>query len=243
MKWLRQRKHRLLLAVLVLALLAQPVATGRTEIFGFLILLAVFLTVFERRVQHVVGIVLGLLTIATNTLGIFGPESHRDHYFIAYHILIISFMGFAVATILADIFSSERIQLDHVIGAFSGFILAALAWGNLYLLIYLLQPDAFHVEPQHVSHLNDLELRRFLFNHLSFASLTSLDHDGIAPLAPFVRTLQWFEALFGQFYFAVFIGQLVGLTMVGANAAKNSPTKDAPSKEEPSKDSPRPTQE
>ena len=221
MKWLRQRKHRLLLAALVLALLLQPVATANIEIVGYFVLLAVFLTVFERRNEQLIAVALALPAITFNLLGQFGTDAWRHFNLLAYHSLVLLFMAFAVATILLDIFGSTRIQLDHVIGAFSGFILAALAWGNLYLLIYLIAPEAFRVEPTHLDQLRDQQMRRFLFDHLSFASLTTLDHDGLTPLAPFVRTLQWFEALFGQFYFAVFIGQLVGLTMVGTKPADN----------------------
>lgn len=220
MKWLRQRKHRLLLAALVLAQLLQPFAAAELEVVGFFMLLAVFLAVFERRGEQVAAIVIGLPAIAVNVLGTIGPESGRFACMIAFHAMIIGFMGFAVVSILLDVFRSTRIQLDHVIGAFSGFILAAVAWGNLYLLIYLVDPNAYHIEYYH--QVDDVQMRRFLFNHLSFASLTPLDHEGIMPIAPYVRTLQWFEALFGQFYFAVFIGQLVGLTMVHSSAAKTS---------------------
>lgn len=221
LKWLRQRKHRLLLVTLFLGLLVQPIAAGNVEFGGYVVLLVVFLTIFERRVEQIVAVLLGVPAIATNMLGQFGSEGWRHFNLLAYHSLVLSFMAFAVVTILIDIFSSTRIQLDHVIGAFSGFILAALAWGNLYLLIYLIAPESFRVEERHLAQVNDVQLRRFLFDHLSFASLTPLDHDGVTPVAPFVRTLQWFEALFGQFYFAVFIGQLVGLTMVGAKPVKD----------------------
>jgi len=220
MKWLRQHKHRLLLAALVFALLLQPIAAVELEIVGFFTLLAVFLAVFERRSAQIGAIAIGLPAIAANVLGTIGPESGRFACMIAFHGLMIGFMGLAVVTILLDIFRSTRIQLDHVIGAFSGFILAAVAWGNLYLLIYLLDPNAYRIESYH--QVENIELRRFLFNHLSFASLTTLDHEGITTIAPYARTLQWFEALFGQFYFAVFIGQLVGLTMVHSQAAKSS---------------------
>lgn len=222
-KWLRQRKHRLLLVALLLSMLLQPIATANVEVVAYFALMAIFLTVFEKRIEQVIAVALMVPGITTNILGQFGSEGWRHFNLLAYHSLVILFLGFAVVTVLLDIFRSTRIQLDHVIGAFSGFILAALAWGNLYLLIYLIAPDAFRIEDHHADHIDDVRLRRFLFDHLSFASLTTLDHDGITPVAPFVRTLQWFEALFGQFYFAVFIGQLVGLTMVGAKPAKNDP--------------------
>lgn len=223
LKWLRQRKHRLLLGAIVLALLVQPIAAGRLEVGGYLVMLAIFLTVFERRGEQLVAVAIGIPAIATNMLGQFGSEGWRHFNLVAYHGLLLAFTSFAVATILLDIFRCTRIQLDHVIGAFSGFILAALAWGNLYLLIYLISPEAFHIEERHNAQITDVQMRRFLFDHLSFASLTTLDHDGITPIAPFVRTLQWFEALFGQFYFAVFIGQLVGLTMVGTKPPSDPP--------------------
>lgn len=212
-----------MLVALVFSLLMQPVAAADLEIVGYFVMLAVFLTVFERRIEQIAAVAIGGPAIVTNVLGQFGTEGWRQFNLLVYHALIIAFMGFAVVTILLDIFRSTRIQLDHVIGAFSGFILAALAWGNLYMLIYLISPEAFRIDPEHLDEINDIRLRRFHFEHLSIASLTTLDHDGVTAASPFVRTLQWFEALFGQFYFAVFIGQLVGLTMVGAKPAKTDP--------------------
>ena len=63
----------------------------------------------------------------------------------AYHALMTVFLAFAVVTILRDIFENREIGFDHLLGAFSGFLLAGIAWGNLYLLIEVATPGAFTI--------------------------------------------------------------------------------------------------
>ncbi len=58
------------------------------------------------------------------------------------------------------------------------------------------------------------DARRFLFNYFSFSTLTTVGYGDVTPLAPAACSLSWLEAMFGQFYMAVFIGQLIGLKLI-----------------------------
>jgi hypothetical protein len=209
MNWLRRHKHSLLMATMVLALISQPVAGIAVEIIAVFVMLSVFLVVFERRWEQVVGLIVGVPCVVLSGLLRVLPESSQFVPMVAYQALMVIFLAFAIVRILADIFQSHEIGLDHVIGGFCGFILVGLVWAKVYLLIEYLVPGSFHIDPQVAVHLQDVQLRRFLFNHFSFAMLTPMDTGGVTPARPLVRTLTWIEALFGQFYFAVFIGQLV----------------------------------
>ena len=61
-----------------------------------------------------------------------------------------------------------------------------------------------------------LHLRHALFNFFSFATLTSLGYNDITPVTPLANTLTWLEVIFGQFYMAVVVAQLVGMRLAQA---------------------------
>jgi hypothetical protein len=59
-------------------------------------------------------------------------------------------------------------------------------------------------------------LRRALFDYLSFTTLTGLGYSDISPGGPPAYSLTWMEVVFGQFYMAVVVAQLVGLKLAPA---------------------------
>ena len=123
------------------------------------------------------------------------------------------FVGFAVAVILKHIFSQESIRTDAVIGALCGYLLAAVTWANAYALLYLLRPGSFRVADVIAGRLVDWHLRRFYFNYFSVTTLTSLGYADITPTDTVALSLSLVEGLFGQFYIAVVVAQLVGLRL------------------------------
>ena len=132
---------------------------------------------------------------------------------IVYHVFGVVFFGFAVAVILKRIFQAEATRGDPVIGALCGYLLAALAWANAYGLVYLLWPDSFRVADALAWRLGDWNLQRFFFNYFSVTTLTSLGYGDITPLGSLALSLSWLEVVFGQFYIAVVVAQLVGLRL------------------------------
>lgn len=104
-----------------------------------------------------------------------------------------------------------------ILGVISGFLLAGIVWGNLYGLIYLIEPGSFGVQSEIAWQLQQWQLRRALFDYLSFSTVTGLGAPNyLAPASPFADTLTWLEAMFGQFYMAVVVAQLVGMKLAQA---------------------------
>ena len=91
---------------------------------------------------------------------------------------------------------------------------------GLYALTYILTPSAFSVNPAIAVQLEDWQLKRSLFDYLSFTTLTSLGYGDITPVGQPAYSLTWLEVLFGQFYMAVVVAQMVGLKL--AQAIKGS---------------------
>ena len=217
------RKHLLLLAVLILLQIGQPLLEHRRVITRVLsdsvfvaICLYVFFIVCSRYWQRVVGAGLFSLVLVTN-IALY-THGHSFHLLVGalFHSALIVFLGFAVGVILQNLFSQTIIKADDVIGAVCGYMLGAMVWGNLYALAYLFVPGAFNVNPVIAIQLEDWQLKRSLFDYLSFTTLTSLGYGDITPVGQPAYSLTWLEVLFGQFYMAVVVAQLVGMKLAQA---------------------------
>ena len=227
---LARHKHLLLLAAVLFALVTQPLLAH--EIAGVRIaydLLVAAITVgvlfvvfgerWERRVALVLLVPAFVLTFALYTVS---PALVRPAA-VAYHVSITLFVAFAVGVIVRDIFRRHAISFDEVIGAFCGYLLLGLVWGNLYVVVEVLAPGVFAVAPDIRWQLDDLHLRRALFNYVSFATMASLGYNDVTAVAPIANILTWLEAMTAQFYLAVVIAQIVGMKIaqvVGGGGAE-----------------------
>ena len=217
------RKNLVLLVAIVVMQVAQPLLGHRSveagaffDIVFAAICLYVFFIVFEHRWQRRVALALVLPAAVGNVAHHLQSLSAHLWSPVAFHCSVVVFLGFAVAVILGDIFRKRVISADDVIGALCGYLLGALVWANLYTLTYLLYPEAFVVRPDIAWRLGHWHLRRALFDYLSFTTLTGLGYSDISPGGPPVYSLTWMEVVFGQFYMAVVVAQLVGLKLAQA---------------------------
>src|SRR6516164_4579182 len=136
MKGLRERKHLVLLLVLVVGLVLQPLAHG--WLFGLvfydvlltLLLLTVFLIVFERRRERLVALVIAVPALVSSWAGHGLSGWPQTVAWVIDHCFIVLFIGFAVVVILRGLFQTKAIRSDHVIGACCGYLLAGITWGK-----------------------------------------------------------------------------------------------------------------
>ena len=147
---LREWKHLTLLVSLLGLIFAQPVAqTGVVGLIVFDVLLTIvtaviFFVVFERRSTRMAALLLAAPMIGAHWIGrIAGP--HNDLVFAIDHAIATLFLGFAVTVVLRGIFQPKKFHADDVLGVVCGYLLAGLAWGNLYNLADAYSPSAFSV--------------------------------------------------------------------------------------------------
>ena len=216
---LLEQKYLVLLAALLLTAFMEPLAahwSERTRIFAgvflFAVNLGVLLIVFNQRWERWLAFVLVIPALASH-IAIETLSDWASFAAIAYHCFAFLFLGFAVAVILIRIFRQGTIRLDAVIGALCGYLLAAAAWANAYALVYLFRPEAFRIADAIVPQFSDWNLRRFFFSYFSVTTLTSLGYTDITPIDTLALSLSWIEVVFGQFYIAVVVAQLVGLRL------------------------------
>lgn len=151
---LRERRHLVLLLVLVVGLAIQPLAHGLLlglVVYDFLLtlgLLAVFLVVFLRGWERRAALGVGLPALVSNGAAHAVSGGPRLGAWAVYHCLVVAFLLFAVVVILRRLFQAKVIRADQVLGACCGYLLAGIAWGNLYLLAELLLPGSFRVHPE-----------------------------------------------------------------------------------------------
>ena len=217
---LHASRHLVLLLGLVVMSLLQPIAQGFLgglivyDVVLTLALLAVFTVVAKRKQERIVSLTLAVPAIASQwaAYGLAGNAKYAC--LVVHHAFLILFFGFAVAVILRGIFEERRvIRVDHVLGTVCGYLLAGAVWGNCFVLAELLIPGSFSVKPEIAGQLADAHSRSFLFNYFSFCTLTGAAYGDVTPIGPAVATLTWLEAMFGQFYIAVVVAQLVGLKL------------------------------
>ena len=65
-----------------------------------------------------------------------------------------------------------------------------------------------------------------VFTYYSFVTLTTVGYGDIVPSSATARWLVWLEAVFGQFYMAVFVSRLIGLQ--ASPAERDSDTEPVP---------------
>lgn len=212
-------KHSALLTGLLITGVIEPLSADwseHTRLLGGLILfgvnLGLLLIVFDQRWERWLAFVL-LPPILVSNIVHETLSNWAEVAVIVYHCFTLVFVGFAVAVILKHIFSQESIRTDAVIGALCGYLLAAVTWANAYALLYLLRPGSFRVADVIAGRLVDWHLRRFYFNYFSVTTLTSLGYADITPTDTVALLLSLVESVFGQFYIAVVVAQLVGLRL------------------------------
>jgi hypothetical protein len=128
-------------------------------------------------------------------------------------LLLAGLHGWAAALILRDIFQQQQVDRDAVFGAVTGYMLAAGGWGNLYALCELLAPGSFAVSPELASTFADPQTRNSLFIYFSMVTITTVGFGDITPTQGPVTVFAMLEVVFGQFYIAVVVAQLVGIRL------------------------------
>jgi hypothetical protein len=88
-------------------------------------------------------------------------------------------------------------------------------WSNLYAVTAILVPESFAVSPDLHELAGELS-RTALFNYFSVVTLTTMGYGDITPVRSPANVLAMLEAIFGQFYIAVVVAQLVGLRLAQA---------------------------
>jgi voltage-gated potassium channel len=184
-------------------------------LFG-LVCVAVFRALFATTRRRWIGSILAAITLAIDLARLFLPKQLQLSMDVLLNIFASAFFVFVLTVLLSHVFSTRRLRVDDVVGAFSGYIVIALLWGRLYALTWLAAPDSFRISQDIQWQLQDWSTLHALFDYYSFTTISSIGYAYITTSAPPSNTLVWLEVMCGQFYLAVVVATIVGMKMAEA---------------------------
>jgi len=181
------------------------------------LLLLVFLIVFNRRVNRLIAFMAWATVVVVDWTPYMLPSSPEAPLRLIHHSAVLLLAGFATLVILRNIFEQRVVRVDDILGAMCGYLLAAVAWSHLFMLIEIFSPGSFSVGPGFGASLDTWDGRIAVLNYVSLGSLTSVGSGAVVPVRPPATILTTLEAVFGQFYIAVVVAQLAGARLSQAS--------------------------
>ena len=134
--------------------------------------------------------------------------STYDLYFVAVAWLVI--VCTLAVVVARTVFAQGRITFHRIVGAVLLYLLIALAFVSLFMLVGLQLPNAFNGLV-----FEDNEKLAANLIYFSFVTLTSTGYGDIYPVHPIARSLCNLETIIGQLYPATLLARLVSLEIAG----------------------------
>ncbi len=199
-------------SVVVQSLGAEPGPEGPVfDAFGTLLAIAIFAVVFRDSPLRLAGaLALAAVLLTGWSRYVVAPEWMRALELVNQAIFA-SFLWAAVWTILSGIMRARLIGAEAVRGAICGYLIAGAGWASLNVVVYLVNPAAFAVDPSVQPLLVNWHGRVALISMYSYAQMLTIGYGAITPVRAPATTLSLFAALFGVFYMAVVVAQFVGM--------------------------------
>ena len=205
----RQRCFYLFLSILVL-IVVSPFLTetvrGRVVVQALqvLVLIASVAAVGRTTLPFVIALLLGIPAFVFQsgiTFGYGDPEDFRlySNFFHGAFYLV------AIVYLLRYVFSPDVMTDDKLFGAASVYLMLAVTFAYLYMVVQLVNPGAFGVNPGGGAR-NFYDLL-----YMSFGLLTSNGPGDVIPVGSRVRSLVILEQIIGVLYVAILIARLAGI--------------------------------
>lgn len=205
--WLR-RGFVFLLATLLFMLAIVPFleSWGSLHTFFNIFLSAVLVSAVYALSQKIRDFVAAVVLAIPMLLSIWSDYFVRsDALFLTGRICGILFIGFTIFHILRHIFQQQEITIDTIAGAAAVYLLFALMWAFIYIVLERLEPGSFAT-----SSVQSLEGRN-IFLYFSAVTITTLGYGDITPVTYIARSMAILEAVVGQLYLVVLVSWLVGM--------------------------------
>jgi hypothetical protein len=215
---LRQRKYTALLVVLLAVVVLQSFATTTGsaslwhDVMATVLGVAVLLVVFQRSaLQTAMGLILFIALSSGWMFHARVSSAVHSELAIAQAVALAIFYWVAVWAILRNLLGTPPTGAEDVFGAICGYLIAGQGWAYLNALTYLAAPAAYLFDSKVVSPLADWHGRTALFAYYSYSQMLTIGYAVVTPLRAPATTLSLFAALFGLFYTAVIVSELVGM--------------------------------
>lgn len=121
------------------------------------------------------------------------------------------FLFLVTLTILMDIFRGGKVTADNLAGAVCVYLLIAIIWGHLFLLIEFMVPESFSFTQGQQRMELWISKEFYPFLYFSLVTMTTVGYGDMSPVTEEARALATMEALLGQIYLTIMVAGLVGM--------------------------------
>ena len=235
------RRHSALLAALVVAFTVRPlIGNGGAGyiVFSAALLVLVLIALYNINVDELIGErenllvqnrrrrrIGWMLVAAAFAERLVVAYAHNRTFELVGSIGWLLLLSFVTWSTLRGLLKQKAITSETISMSVSVYLMLAFTWGLLYVVIFLLQPDAFSVAGIPAPIPGQPADARPMFPILGYFSLITLSTVGygdITPLTIQARFAAAAEGVTGQFYLAILVARLVGMQMSeNANQSMN----------------------
>ena len=205
---LRNTRFLILLILILLMLVLTPFLDEFVQtrilmdVFLTAILIFIIFTTRLKRSEAMIASFLALPLIITTWSGYFVEINTIS---LLTRIFGVLFFGYAAVNILRAIIKSEKVTRETIFAAIVAYLLIALMWAFLYMILEQASPGSFSF-PDWGSRKETMQ-----FEYLSFVTITTLGYGDITPVTDKASALVIIEAVIGQIYLVVLVAWLVGM--------------------------------
>ena len=205
---LSERRFFILLVLILFTIVLTPFLDHfiETRILMYLFLTTIFIFIIfaiRSKRHHVIVASILALPLIVSTWSFYFIDSRTIG--LVTRIFSALFFGYAVIIILQTIVRSTEITREIIFAAVVAYLLIALMWAFLYMILELVIPGSFSI-PQ-----SSIRQETMRFEYFSFITITTLGYGDITPLSDKASALALLEALIGQIYLVVLVAWLVGM--------------------------------
>ena len=203
-----ERRFFILLILLLFTIVLTPFLDQfiETKILMDIFLTAIFIFIIfairSKRSHAIIASIL-VLPLIVSTWSFYFYEI--THISLLTRIFGALFFAYAVIIILQIIARSTEVTRETIYAAVVAYLLIALMWAFLYMIMELVIPGSFSIP---ASSIRDETMQ---FEYFSFITITTLGYGDITPLSNRASALTMLEALVGQIYLVVLVAWLVGM--------------------------------
>ncbi len=233
MEWILRQRFRAMLIALILFMFVYPaleeimVIRHAFDALRSVLLLIAFAIIFKAKRQRVLAVALAVPTISIGWVFAFLGRPPSPWIESAFHLLSAVFLGVAVAAILRKVYDDVEVTSDSIYGAFCGYLLVGVIFGQLYCIAELLSPGSFTMNERALEQLRGGDRGRYLMTYFSMITITTVGFGDVTPATAATRGLAMIEAVAGQFYIAVLVAELIGKRVSQAVMNRHSQDPDA----------------
>lgn len=121
-------------------------------------------------------------------------------------ILLVTLV-YTASCVLSFVLDEGAVGIEHIYGAICAYILIAMAFGTLYFMLELMQPNSF--TGVHLGTAGERPWWQFFY--FSFTTFSTVGYGDIVPASMRARSFTIIQQLVAVFYVAILISRLTGM--------------------------------